>query len=197
MLTRVEGNVLQFISHYIAQNSHAPTLAEIGRALEMRSRGTVHRYVNSLVEKGYLKRKGRGWRGIRLSGKYNRRLTILPLEGRIGDGKPIEAVESQKEINFSDLLLGPDRYALKVKGDSMAQDGILNGDLVLVRKSSTAENGDIVVALIDNTEATLRRLRKHGNRIELIPANKKLASMVYPADRVQIQGIVIGQIRFY
>lgn len=196
-MTRLEGKILQFITHHIAQSSHAPTLAEIGRALNIRSRGTVHRYVNSLVEKGYLRRKGRGWRGISLSGKHNRRLTILPLEGRISDGKPIEAIEGQKEINFSDLLLGPDRYALKVRGSAMAEDGILNGDLVLVRKSGTAENGDIVVALIDNNEATLRRLRKHGNRIELIPANKKLASMVYPGDRVQIQGIVIGQIRFY
>lgn len=197
MLTRLEGKVLHFVTHHIAQNGYAPTLAEIGKALTIRSRGTVHRYVNSLVEKGYLRRKGRGWRGIQLGGKYNRRLTILPLEGRISDGKPLEAIENQKEINFSDLLLGPDRYTLKVTGDSMAEDGILDGDLILVRKSGTAENGDIVVALIDNNEATLRRLRKHANRIELIPANRKLASMVYPGDRVQIQGIVIGQIRFY
>ena len=197
MLTPLEGRVLRFITQHIARHNHAPTLAEIGTALNVRSRGTVHRYVDSLVEKGYLRRKGRGWRSIRLSGKYNRRMTILPLEGRISDGKPLESIKDQKEINFSDMLMGPDRYALKVRGNSMAEDGILDGDIVLVRKTDSAENGDIVVALIDNNEAVLRRLRKHGNRVEFIPANRKLASMVYPGDRVQIQGIVIGQVRYY
>ena len=95
------------------------------------------------------------------------------------------------------MLLGENRYALEVKGDSMIEAGILNGDLVVVQQSETANNGDIVVALIDNGETTLKKLRKHGDRVELIPANQSMAPMIYPADRVHIQGIVVGQVRSY
>ena len=197
MLTGLEEKILQFITHYIAQNGHAPTLAEIGKALDIRSKGTVHRYVKSLIKKRQLHRDGRHWRSLRLTGEHSRRLTILPLAGRIAAGKPIEAIEDQKEINFSDLLLGPDRYALKVTGDSMIDAGILDGDLVIIKHAESANNGDIVVALIDGEEATLKRLRKHGSRVELMSANQQLASMIYPADRVQIQGVVVGQVRLY
>jgi repressor LexA len=197
MLTGLEEKVLRFITHYIAQNGHAPTLAEIGKALDIRSKGTVHRYVKSLIKKRQLHRDGRHWRSLRLTGEHSRRLTILPLAGRIAAGKPIEAIEDQKEINFSDLLLGPDRYALKVKGDSMIDAGILDGDLVIVKHTESANNGDIVVALVDGEEATLKRLRKHGSRVELMSANQQLASMIYPADRIKIQGVVVGQVRLY
>ena len=197
MLTRLEAKLLQFITQYIAQNGHGPTLKEIGEALNINSKGTVHRYVESLIKKKHLRRTGRGWRGIRLTGERDRRLTILPLEGRIGTGKPIEAITDQEEVNFSDLLLGPDRFVLKVAGDSMTDAGILDGDLVVIKKSNTAENGDIVVALIDNEEVTLKRLRKHGDRIELVPDNPSLNSMIYPTNRVHIQGVVVGQVRIY
>ena len=134
---------------------------------------------------------------MRLTGENTRKLTILPLVGRIAAGRPIEAISDQKEINFSDLLLGPDRYVLEVKGDSMIEAGIFDGDLVIIRHAETANDGDIVVALIDGEEATLKRLRKHGSRVELIPANRHLASMVYPTERVQIQGVIAGQVRIY
>lgn len=197
MLTRLEEKILQYLTHYLAQNGHGPTLTEIGEALDISSKGTVHRYVESLVEKGHLHRSGRGWRSIRLAGEHDRKLTILPLVGRIAAGKPIEAIDDSKEINFSDLLLGPNRYVLKVKGDSMMDAGILDGDMVVIEHSETANNGDIVVALIDDQEATLKRLRKHGDRIELIPANSSHAVMIYPTERVRIQGIVVGQVRLY
>jgi repressor LexA len=169
----------------------------MGQALRIRSKGTVHRYVESLVDKGHLRRSGRGWRGIRLTGEQDRRLTILPLQGRIAAGRPIEAIPDQQEVNFTELLLGPDRYVLEVSGDSMIEAGILDGDMVVIRHTDSADDGDIVVALIDGEEATLKRLRRHGDRIELIPANSALASMIYPADRVTIQGIVVGQLRVY
>ncbi|HEY7840131.1 MAG TPA: transcriptional repressor LexA [Gammaproteobacteria bacterium] len=197
MLTRLEEKVLQVITRYIAQNGHGPTLYEIGTAAGIRSRGTVHRYVESLVSKGHLYRNGRGWRGIRLAGEYQRGLTILPLIGRVAAGKPIEAVPDHREVNFSDLLLGPDRFALEVSGDSMVDAGILDGDIVILRRADDAENGDIVCAVIDNEEATLKRLRKHGDRVELIPANRSLATMVYPAKRVRIQGVAVGQVRMF
>jgi repressor LexA len=197
MLTGLEEKILQCITRYITQNGHAPTLLEIGQLLDIKSKGTVHRYVESLIDKGHLHRTGRSWRGIRLTGEQNRRLTILPFAGRIAAGRPIEAIPEQLEINFSEMLLGAGRYVLEVKGDSMIEAGILDGDLVVIRQAETADNGDIVVALIDNGEATLKKLRKHGDRVELIPANQSMAPMIYPADRVHIQGIVVGQVRSY
>lgn len=197
MLTRLEEKILQYITLHIARHGHAPTLKEIGEAVNVRSKGTVHRYLESLIKKKHLRRGGRGWRSIRLAGERDRSLTILPLKGRIAAGRPIEAIVDQQEINFSELLLGPDRFVLKVMGDSMIDAGILDGDLVVIRKSDTAENGDIVVALIDNEEVTLKRLRKHGDRIELVPDNPSLTSMIYPTNRVHIQGVVVGQVRIY
>lgn len=197
MLTGLEEKVLQYITRHITQHGHAPTLTEIGDALEIRSKGTIHRYVDALIKKGHLHRSGRSWRGLRLTGEHNKRLIILPFAGRIAAGQPIEAIPEQLEINFSDILLGSDRYVLEVKGDSMVDAGILNGDLVVVRKTETADNGDIVVALIDNGEATLKKLRKHGDRVELIPANQSMAPMIYPANRVHIQGVVVSQVRMY
>ncbi len=197
MLTGLEEKILQCVTRYITQNGHAPTLVEIGRLLGIKSKGTVHRYIESLIDKGHLQRNGRSWRGIRLTGEQNRRLTILPFAGRIAAGRPIEAIPEQLEINFSEMLLGADRYVLEVKGDSMIEAGILDGDLVVIRQAQTADNGDIVVALIDNGEATLKKLRKHGDRVELIPANRSMAPLIYPADRVHIQGVVVGQVRSY
>lgn len=197
MLTGLEEKILQCITRHITQNGHAPTLVEIGEALDIKSKGTVHRYVESLIEKGHLHRTGRSWRGLRLTGEQSRRLLILPFAGRIAAGQPIEAIPEQLEINFSDMLMGEGRYVLEVKGDSMIEAGIFNGDLVIIREAASADNGDIVVALIDNGEATLKRLRKHGDRVELIPANQSMAPMIYPADRVHIQGVVVGQVRYY
>jgi len=197
MLTGLEEKILQCITRYITQNGRSPTLDEIGQLLEIRSKGTIHRYVKSLIDKGHLQRSGRNWRGLRLAGEQNRRLTILPLAGRIAAGKPIEAISEQYEINFSEMLLGPDRYVLEVQGDSMIDAGILDGDLVIVRETQSADNGDIIVALIDNNEATLKRLRKKGNQVELIPDNQSMTPMIYSADRINIQGVVVGQARMY
>jgi len=197
MLTGLEEKILQCITRYITQNGRSPTLNEIGQLLEIKSKGTIHRYVKSLIDKGHLQRSGRNWRGLHLAGKQNRRLTILPLAGRIAAGKPIEAISEQYEINFSEMLLGPGRYVLEVQGDSMIDAGILDGDLVIVRETQSANNGDIVVALIDNNEATLKRLRKKGKQVELIPDNQSMTPMVYLADRINIQGVVVGQARMY
>ena len=197
MLTGLEEKILQCITRYITQNGRSPTLDEIGQLLEIRSKGTIHRYVKSLIDKGHLQRSGRNWRGLRLAGEQNRRLTILPLAGRIAAGKPIEAISEQYEINFSEMLLGPGRYVLEVQGDSMIDAGILDGDLVIIRETQSADNGDIIVALIDNNEATLKRLRKKGNQVELIPDNQSMTPMIYSADRINIQGVVVGQARMY
>ncbi len=196
VLTDLERRILDFIVHYAARNDkRTPTLREIGEAVSIRSRGTLHRYVQSLRRKGYLRKSGRGWRNIRLTRDYARRVTVLPVGGVVGDGRSIRPATGQEEVNFSDLLLGPDRYVLVVSGDSMEDAGIRDGDMVIVNSARTAESDDIVVALVDNGKATLKRLRTHGDRIELIPADRSLASMIYPAGRVRFQGVVIAQVR--
>ncbi|MGK0297722.1 MAG: repressor LexA [Gammaproteobacteria bacterium] len=196
-MTNLEQKILDFITGHIAQNGYAPTLKEIGENQNISSKGTVHRYVESLRKKKYLKRTGQGWRDIQLTRKNKQSLTILPIQGQIAGGKTIEKLPEINEINFSELLLGSGRFVLKVMGDSMVGAGILSGDLIVVRKSISAKNGDIVVALIDNEEITLKRLRKHGDRIELVPDNPSLTSMIYPTSRVHIQGVVVGQVRIY
>lgn len=197
MLTRLEEKVLQFITRYIAQHGHAPTLEEIGRGLGVRSRGTVHRYVESLVNKGHVYREGRSWRSLRLTGEHSRHSLTLPLIGRIAAGTPIEAIPGEEELDVNALFSGPDRFVLKVRGDSMIEAGILDGDYVVVRYTQTARDGDIVVALVDDGEATLKRFRQNGQQIELIPENSTLTPLVYPAGRVQIQGVLVGQLRGY
>ena len=197
MLTPLEKRILDFIAGRLASEAQAPTLKEIADGLELSSRGTVHRYVQSLITKGELERTGRGWRGIRLAGKNERSLTILPMEGAIKTGSGLIQNASEKEVNFSADLLGPRRVTYRVADDGMLEAGICKGDIVIVQKSTKAEDGDIVVALIDGGEMTLKRLRKHGDRIELIPANRKMLSLIYPTERVHIQGTVVGLMRLY
>ncbi len=196
MLTAKEEKVLQYITRYITIQGHGPTLEEIGTELGVNSRGTIHRYVKALEDKGHLHRNTQ-WRGMRLAGEVERRSNLLPFVGRISAGKPIEAIADQDEINFSELLLGADRYVLKIKGDSMIDAGIHDGDFVIVKHADTARTGDIIVALVDQSEATLKRLKKRRNGIELIPENSTMEPMFYSADRVQIQGILVGQVRLY
>lgn len=124
--------------------------------------------------------------------------TILPLLGRIAAGKPIEAIPDHENVNLSDFMMGRDRYCLLVVGDSMIGAGILDGDTVIVESRTTANRNDIVVALIDNEEATLKRFRNRGDgSIELVPENPDMPVMIYTARRVAIQGVVVGVLRSY
>lgn len=196
MLTALERRMLQYIEQYLERHEQGPTLTEIGQALGVASKGTVHRYVQALINKGYLLRTERGWRGIRLA-KHSHSHATLPLAGRIAAGQPIEAIPGEAELNLSDFLR-EDHYALQVKGDSMCDIGILDGDTVIIKRQSSARDGDIVVALIDSQEATLKRLQRlPNNEIQLIPENSNMRPMVYAAERVQIQGVLVGQLRRY
>lgn len=197
MLTRLEEKILQFITRHIAQQGHSPTLEEIGKALNIRSRGTIHRYVESLVDKGHVYREGRSWRSLRLTGERSRHSLTLPLIGRIAAGNPIEAIPGAEELDIGALFGTEERFVLRVKGDSMVDAGIMDGDYVVARYAQTARDGDIVVALIDDEEATLKRFRHNGEQIELIPENSTLTPLVYPAERVRIQGVLVGQLRGY
>lgn len=198
LLTSLERRILQFIRSYLALHGQGPTLTEIGTAVGLSSRGTVHRYVQALVEKEVLLRTERGWRGIRLANQdIPHSHATLPLAGRIAAGRPIEAIPGESELNLGELVQ-ENHYALEVVGDSMCDIGILDGDLVIIRNQSTAKNGDIVVALVDDCEATLKRFKRlESGQIKLIPENINMQPMVYAAERITIQGVLVGQFRRY
>ena len=195
MLTEREQDTLSFITQYYIRERKAPLLAEIAQGLGIQSKGVIHRYLSSLEDKGYIERHSRS-RGIELVDKPD--VDDLPLLGRIAAGKPIEAIEDQQLVNFSHLLGGPNRYVLQVKGHSMIDEGIRNGDLVVIESSNTARKNQIVVALIDNENATLKRIQfPKKNIIRLIPENKNMQAREYAAERVTIQGVLVGQVRMY
>ncbi len=196
-MTPLQEKILQFITFTINDEGHSPTLNEIGDAVGVNSRGTIHRYVQELIEMGHLQRNPRGWRGLRLAGEVPARHARLPLAGRIAAGRPLEAIPDTEEVDLAALLVADDRYALQVRGDSMIDAGILDGDLVIIRHAQTAQDDDIVVALIDNEEATLKRYRQAGKQISLIPENREMTPMLFDAARVTIQGVLVGQLRTY
>ena len=198
MPTLLEKRILNFIHAFIVKHGHSPTLVEIGKAMDINSKGTIHRYVQSLRNQGLLAQPERGWRGIRLADNALSNSTTLPLVGRIAAGQPIEAIENQEEINLTEMFVGKDRFALQIKGDSMIDIGILDGDIVVIQPQNTAQFGDIVVALIDDQEATLKRFKKlKDGRIELSPENQELEPMIYDPSRVKVQGLLVGQLRSY
>ena len=194
MATPQQLNTLDYIKEYLQQHGHAPTLNEIGAAIGVSSRGSVHRLVQALVDQGHLCRDSSGWRSLRLAEETG----TLPLLGRVAAGRPIEAIAGEDILNVGEMLLGPGRYALRVVGDSMVDAGILSGDTVIVRPSETARDGEIIVALIDDDTATIKRLKQRNNGdIELIAANPSMEPMIYSPSRVRIQGVVVGQLRTY
>lgn len=198
MLTRSQQKTLDFIRRYCLQMGHAPSLAEIALGIGIRSRGVVHRHVQALADAGCITLEPGRKRGIRLAEDVRTAAYTLPLLGRIAAGQPIEAIPGRDTLDLATFLLGPDRYALQVRGDSMIEAGILDGDTVIIRQGVEARDGDIVVALIDSQEATLKRLRRRNDgNIMLVAENSAIAPMIYSADRVTIQGVIVGQLRSY
>ena len=179
----------------MAQHKQAPLLTEIAQGLGINSKGVIHRYVSALEQAGYLQRNPKT-RGLELIDQLD--ADELPLLGRIAAGKPIEAIEDQHQLNFSRLLGGNNRYVLQVKGHSMIDEGIRNNDYVVIEHAQTARSNQIVVALIDEHDVTLKRVQyPQKNQVRLIPANKAMQAKDYAADRIKIQGILIGQVRLY
>jgi repressor LexA len=201
MLTPSEKKTLRFIQKYCIEKGYSPTLTEIAKGIGIKSKGVVHRYIKTLESLNLISISSHRKRGICLNieAYENQSVApIIPLLGRIAAGQPIEAIEGREEINLADFIMNPDRFALQVSGDSMIEAGILDGDTVIVKHQNTAENGDIIVALIDGLEATLKRLKKLPDEmILLIPENKLMEGIIYEAKRIQIQGVVVGQLRSY
>ena len=198
-LTDKQSATLDFIQRYISIHTIAPKLQEIADGIGITSRGVAHRYVQALVDTGYIAVDNGQHRGIRLlKSNPHRSESTIPLLGKIAAGRPIEAIAGDDEIDLKDFF-GKHNFAIRVQGDSMIDAGILDGDMVVIEFKETADNGDIVVALIDESETTLKRFKRSdkGKYIKLIPANSEMEPMVYEADRVRIQGVLVGQLRRY
>lgn len=195
MLTLSQQKTLDFIKKFLRIKGYAPTASEIANGIGITSRGVVHRYLKALQEAGELHLLPNRHRNIQLVNRVSPK--VLPLVGCIAAGQPIEAIAEHESINITEIFLGENRFALRVKGDSMIDEGIFDGDIVVCEHASTARDGQIVVALIDQEHATLKRLKRENNElITLLPANRALKPMLYESSRVTIQGIYIGLIRF-
>ena len=196
-LTKKQKEVLDFIMRYIRDNDIAPSNSEIADQLGVSSPATVHQHVSALTDKGYLERGFNKHRSIRLAPSLANfsKAFMLPLSGIITAGEPIEAVQENETMAVpSDLVANQENsYVLKVKGESMIEDGILDGDYVIVERNPSPRNGDVVVALLDNAYATLKRFFREPNRIRLEPANATMKPF-YAKDPL-IQGVVRGVIR--
>jgi repressor LexA len=218
MLTRKQHELLTYIHGKLADTGVSPSFEEMKDALDLKSKSGVHRLISALEERGFLRRLPNRARALEVvkmpdvrpavlaSAKApvappvpaNDQVIELPLHGRIAAGMPIEAIEGQSSLPVPAALLGPgEHYALEVAGDSMVEEGILDGDYALIRKTETAREGEIVVALINDEEATLKTFRREGQMIRLDPANRNYDPQRYRPDQVRIQGRLAGLLRRY
>src|SRR5579859_3028824 len=199
-ITRRQREVYDFISRFVAEHGYSPSFDEIGKGLELTSLATVHKHITNLEKKGLLNRDYNRSRSIDLlppKGRMKQAMAVntgmvLPLMGRIAAGQPIEAVERPETISLADFVRSKEVFVLEVSGDSMQDEAILSGDYVLVEKTKIAHNGDIVVALVEGTDATLKRFYREGDKIRLQPSNAKMKPIMVHAKDVDIQGRVIG-----
>ena len=191
-----------FIRDYSQKNGYAPSFDEMRDFMQLKSKSSIHRLVKELEEQGTLNRIPHQTRGLKLSEAKEivaNDCSYLPLYGKIAAGLPIEAIadESEKIAVPNDMLGQGNYYALTVEGDSMVGAGIMNGDTVIIRHAKDADNGQIVVALIDEYEVTLKKFHKRGHSVALEPANPAYETRIFTDDRVQVQGILVGLMRRY
>ena len=223
MLTAKQHELLHFIQQRLDASGISPSFEEMKDALGLKSKSGIHRLISALEERGFLRRlpnRARALEVLKLpeAAKAPARDTVVPLRkpapalkpiaandiievplhGRIAAGVPIEAFEDHNQLSVPAALLGAgEHYALEVSGDSMVEAGILDGDYALIQKASTAREGDIVVALVDGQDATLKYFRREGQMIRLDPANSAYEPQRYPAERVIVQGRLSGLLRRY
>jgi repressor LexA len=204
-ITRRQRQVYDFISEFVQKHGYSPSYDEIREGLGLNSLATVHKHITNLEKKELLTRGYNRSRSIDLlqpKGKLKQALSVnttmvLPLMGRIAAGQPIEAVENPETISLGDFVRSKDVFVLEVRGDSMQDEHIVSGDYVLVEKAKTAHNGDIVVALVEGSDATLKRFYREGDNIRLQPSNATMQPIIVPAASVEVQGRVIGVLRKY
>jgi len=198
-VTRRQKEVLDFLEAFVSRNGYSPSFEEIARGMSLKSLATVHKHITNLEKKGMLDRVHNRSRSIDVlpPGTRTRSSLKLPLAGRIAAGTPVEAMESPETISLADVVGNRDVFALEVRGDSMRDEHIINGDYVLVERTKTARNGEIVVALVHGAETTLKRFYPEGNVVRLQPANLEMEPIYVPAAQVAIQGRVLGVLRKY
>jgi repressor LexA len=219
MLTRKQHELLTFINERLGDTGVSPSFEEMKDALDLKSKSGVHRLISALEERGFIRRLPNRARALEITKMPDVKgtpagapapapalpqpansndIVELPLHGRIAAGTPIEALQGTDTLPVPAALLGPgEHYALQVAGDSMVDEGILDGDFALIRKTDAARDGEIVVALIDNEEATLKTFRREGSMIRLDPANRRYDPQRYRPDQVQVQGRLAGLLRRY
>ena len=204
-LTKRQKQVLDFIAGFVDENRYCPSYEEIARGLNLASLATVHKHISILETKNYINRGFNQSRSLELTAKYMSELqrskppqTEIPLRGRIAAGAPLEAVEQSETLNLADYIGGANTFALEVRGNSMIDDHICDGDIVLLEKATEARDGDIAVALVAGSDATLKRIyREPGDKIRLQPANSALKPIIVPAADVEIQGRLLAVLRKY
>jgi repressor LexA len=207
VLTRRQREVMDFIAGFLRERNYSPSFEEVGQGLHLSSLATVHKHISTLERKGFLKRAYNCSRSLEPGPKYlqearrarqEKSSMELPLLGRIAAGRPVEAPEQPETISFGDLAGRKDVFVLQVRGDSMIDEHIVDGDYILVEKAADVPDGELTVALVGGTESTLKRLyREPGGRIRLQPSNAAMEPILVAAADVAVQGRVIGVLRRY
>jgi len=197
VVTRRQRQVLDYVQGYLRRHGYSPSLEEIGRHLGVTSLATVHKHLTRLEGRGAIRRRAHQSRSVEVIPSERGGAAPVPLLGRVAAGRPIEPVEVTESVSLPEELLGRgETFALRVVGDSMIGDGILDGDVVIVETRPDAPNGSTVVALVDG-DATVKRFYRRRGRIHLVPANERVEPIVASPDDVEIRGVVIGLLRRY
>src|SRR5438270_202362 len=207
-LTKRQKQVMDLIARFVDENGYSPSYEEIAKGLDLASLATVHKHISALEAKSYLRRGFNQSRSLEIGPKYAQEMRRsrmespafleIPLLGRIAAGMPVESVEQRSSLNFQDFVGNPDTFALEVRGNSMIDDHICDGDLILLERVNQARDGEIVVALVSGNDSTLKRFyREPGDQVRLQPANSTLKPIIVPARDVQIQGKLLAVLRKY
>jgi len=198
-LTKRQREILDYLGEFIQQHGYAPSLEEIGRRFGLSSLATVHKHLTNLQDKGFIRRAWNRSRSVEIvPDRSGGRAVELPLLGLVAAGSPIEAVTTPETISVPEDLVGKrETYVLRVRGDSMIDEQIRDGDFVIVEDRKLAENGEMVIALVRGSDVTLKKFYRENGHVRLQPANPAMRPMVVQADDVQVQGVVIAVMRKY
>ena len=198
-LTKRQREILDYLSEFIQQHGYAPSLEEVGRRFGLSSLATVHKHLTNLQEKGFIKRAWNRSRSVELvQTRSGGRAVELPLLGFVAAGSPIEAIATAESIAVPEDMVGKrDTYVLRVRGESMIDEQIRDGDFVIVEDRKTAENGEMVIALLGSSDVTLKKFYRENGQVRLQPANPAMQPLIVAADHVQVQGVVVGVMRKY
>ena len=198
-LTKRQREILDYLNEFIGQHGYAPSLEEIGRRFSLSSLATVHKHLTNLQEKGFIRRAWNRSRSVEVvPSRTGGRALELPLLGYVAAGHPIEAVAGTETISVPDTLVGKrDSYVLRVRGDSMIDEQIRDGDFVIVEDRKSADNGEMVIALVGGHDVTLKKFFQEHGRVRLQPANPTMQPLLLDSDQVQVQGVVVGVMRKY